>query len=81
MAGLYHILHFFVVSSMMTSVRSIAIPKERIREKLVMKLSDNPIIFSAMIEMRKANGIDRDAISDSRRPIKKKIQIYTKMIV
>lgn len=81
MAGLYHILHFLVVSSMMTSVRSMAIPNDKIREKLVMKLSDNPIIFSVMMDMRKARGIEREAMRDSRSPIKKKIQIYTKMIV
>jgi hypothetical protein len=80
-AGLYHILHFLVVSSMITSVRSMAIPKDKIREKLVMKFSDSPIILSVMMDMRKARGIEREAMRDSRRPIKKKIQIYTRIMV
>ncbi len=73
--GLYPIFDFFVVSSMITSVRSMAIPNERIREKFVMKLSDKSIMLSVVIDIKNAKGIDREAMSDSLNPTKKKIQI------
>lgn len=79
--GSYQSLVFLVVSSMMTSVRSIAIPNERMSEKLVMKLSDRSIQLRVMIDIKNANGIVRDAMRDSRTPIKKKIQRNTRTIV
>ena len=66
---------------MMTRVRSMAIPKERISEKFVMKLSDKSITLSVIIDIKKASGMDKDAMRDSLRPTKKKIQIYTRIMV
>lgn len=74
-AGLYHIFAFLVVSSMITRVKSMAIPNERMSEKLVMKFSDKSITLSVMIDIRNAKGIEREAMRDSLRPTKKKIQM------
>ena len=66
---------------MMTNVRSMAIPNERISEKFVMKFSDNPIQLSVRIDTRKARGIERAAMRDSLTPIKKNTQAKTRIIV
>jgi len=66
---------------MITSVRSIAIPKERTKEKLVMKLSERPSQLSVRIDIRKASGIEMAAMSDSLMPIKKKTQPKTRIKV
>ena len=81
MLGLYQSLVFLVVSSMMTSVRSMAIPNERTSEKLVMKLSDNPIQLSVRIDIINASGIVIAAISDSFIPMKKNTHAKTRIMV
>lgn len=81
LAGLYHIRTFLVVSSMITRVKSMAIPNDRMSEKFVMKLSDSPIQLSVKIDTRKARGIERAAMSDSLTPIKKNTHANTRIIV
>lgn len=81
LAGLYHMRTFLVVSSMITSVRSMAIPNDKMSEKFVMKFSDKPIQLSVRIDTRKARGIERAAMRDSFTPIKKNTQAKTRIIV
>jgi hypothetical protein len=66
---------------MITSVRSIAIPKERTNEKLVIKLSESPNQLRVSIEIRNARGIEIAAMRDSLIPIKKNTQPNTRINV